>query len=188
MQDFKAIEFHFSKIMEALGLDITDPNFIETPKRVSKLYKEIFVGLSENSEKSMEEILTKVFPCTFNEMVVTRNIESWSMCPHHFLPVKLKVDLAYIPDKSVVGLSKMPRIVHLLAAKPSLQEQLTIDIANTIDVMLKPKGVIVRITGEHLCMKMRGVKSNGTDVVTTSFLGCFENLVSRTEFFTAIKS
>lgn len=177
------IAFHFKAIMQTLNLDMHDPNFLETPRRVAKAYKEIFAGLSLDADKELEKILKTTFPAKYNEMVVAKNLQSWSMCPHHFLPVRLKVDLAYIPDEKVLGLSKMPRIVNLLAAKPCLQEQLTTDIVKAIEDILKPKGAIVRVSGEHLCMQMRGVKSRDSEVITTAFIGCFENETTKAEFF-----
>lgn len=182
------ISYYFKAIMEVMEIDLTDPNFIDTPQRVAKTYNELFKGLSPDADKEMEQILSTTFPCNYNEMIVSKNLQSWTMCPHHFLPVKLKVNIAYIPDTKVLGLSKMPRIVNILAARPCLQERLTLDIVNKISEILQPKGVIVRIAGEHLCMQIRGVRSMDSEVITTAFLGYFENSVSRAEFFEAIKS
>jgi len=181
------IEHHFEQIMLAMNLDLNDPNYTQTPRRFAKAYNEIFAGLDEDADEELEKILKVTFPASYNEMVLAKNLQSWSMCPHHFLPVKLRVDIAYIPDEKVIGISKLPRMVNLLAARPCLQEQLTTDIVTKIDEVLKPKGAIVRLTGEHLCMTMRGVKSNNSSIITTAFLGCFEDQTSRSEFFDALK-
>jgi len=187
MPNFEEVEIHFRNLMIALGIDLNDPNFTDTPKRVAKSYKEIFAGLSPSSEEELKKILSVTFPAIYSEMVVTKNIGTWSMCPHHFLPVKMKINVGYIPENNVIGLSKIPRIVNLLAARPSLQEQLTTDIVTTLEKVLAPKGAIVQISGEHLCMQMRGVQSTGTTVTTTAFVGCFEHESSRAEFFRSIK-
>jgi GTP cyclohydrolase I len=181
------IEQHFKSILETLGLDLNDPNFAQTPARVARSYKEIFRGLSPDSEKEMEKILNTTFPADYNEMITFRNLDVWSVCPHHFLPVEMKINFAYIPNNVVIGLSKIPRVIELLAARPILQEQLTTDIVKTLDRSLKSKGCIVHITGQHLCMKIRGVKTHNSTISTTAYLGCFENLVSRTEFFDSIR-
>lgn len=181
------IEFHFKAIMEAMDLDLNDPNFVETPRRVAKAYNEIFAGLSVDADAELERLLGVTFPAEYNEMILVKNIKAWGMCPHHFLPVEMDINFAYIPDNSVIGLSKMPRAIQLLAAKPILQEQLTTDIVDTFEKCLKPKGVIVQVVGQHMCMKVRGVKSHSSDVTTTAFLGCFENQTSRSEFFSSIK-
>jgi GTP cyclohydrolase I len=177
---------NYTQILEALGLDLTDPNLVETPRRVAKSYGEIFKALSPEADEELNDILGKTFPATYNEMVVTKNIVAWSMCPHHFLPVRYDVAFAYIPDKSVLGLSKMPRAIQLMAAKPVLQEQFTTDIVKKFESVLKPKGCIVRVSGEHLCMQMRGVKSTDSCVITNAFSGCFENETSKAEFFRSL--
>lgn len=182
----QVIEDSFKQILEALGIDISDPNFQETPKRFAKSYAEIFRGLSEGSETELQDIFSKTFPATYNEMIVTKNIIAWSMCPHHFLPVRYDISFAYIPKHRVIGLSKVPRTIQLMAAKPALQEQLTTDIVTTFEKHLHPKGCIVRVSGEHMCMQMRGIKATDSCVVTNAFVGCFENETSKAEFFRSL--
>lgn len=188
MPSFERIEEHFTNILNDLGVNLDDPNYIDTPKRVAKSYREICYGLTPEADAELQAMLKVTFPATYSEMVVTKDISVWSLCPHHFLPVKMLVHVAYIPDKDVIGLSKIPRMVRILAARPALQEQLTTDIVTTLQNILKPKGAIVQVSGEHLCMQMRGVKSHGTTVTTNSFIGCFENESSRAEFFRTIRS
>jgi GTP cyclohydrolase I len=169
----KKIEELTKNLLLELKIDISDPNFVETPKRVARMYDEIFEGLSPKSEEEIETQLSKTFPCDNNEMITIPNILCWSMCPHHFLPVKYDVCIGYIPDKMVLGLSKLPRLAILLAKRPVLQEQLTYDICMYLEKHAEPLGAIVTISGEHLCMQMRGVKATGCKAITTSVTGLF---------------
>jgi len=187
LKQILSIEHHFRQIMLAMEIDLTDPNYIDTPRRFAKVYDEIFAGLDENAGEKLEKILSTTFPAKYNQMIITKNLKVWSCCPHHFLPVEMTINFAYIPSNSVIGLSKVPRAIQLLAAKPILQEQLTTDIVSVFEKCLQPKGCVVHITGEHLCMKMRGVKTHSAEVTTTSFTGCFELQTSRSEFFDSIK-
>ena len=186
--NIEKIEKHFKRLMASLRLDLNDPNYVDTPKRVAKAYKEICYGLTEEAAEELEQITKVTFPATYSEMVVTKDILVWSLCPHHFLPVKMMINVAYIPESNVIGLSKIPRLVRILAARPALQEQLTTDIVQTINDTLNPKGAIVTISGEHLCMQMRGAKCHGTSVSTTAFVGCFEQESPRAEFFRSIRA
>lgn len=183
------IEEAWKIIIEALGLDINDENFKETPKRIVKEYKEIFKGL--DSEKEIDEILSKSFPSSYDGMVVIKDIECFSMCPHHFLPVTYKIDAAYLPGKKMLGLSKIPRIIELLAQRPVLQETLTDDIVKILTNNLKSKGAIAVVKGKHLCMGMRGIKKPQAETVTSSVSGLFlnpeENKNPKAEFLSFIK-
>lgn len=164
----------------------TDPNFVETPQRVAKAYSEIFSGLF-GEEADVEEILSKTFPAKATEMVVVGPVSVWSMCAHHLLPVEMRVWLGYLPKKKVLGLSKLARLAELLAKKPSLQEDVTIEIASVLYKCLKPTGCGCYIRGRHLCMAMRGVKSNA---ITTSsqLLGSFLKPEIRAEFLSMIRA
>jgi len=182
----KIIEHSFSNILQALGVDTEDANFKETPARFAKSYAEIFRGLNADSDEELQGIFSKHFPANYNEMIVTKNVTAWSMCPHHFLPVRYEISFAYIPSNRVIGLSKVPRVIQLLAARPALQEQLTTDIVQIFEKYLQPKGCIVKVSGEHMCMQMRGVRATDSCVVTNAFTGCFENETSKAEFFRSL--
>lgn len=166
-----AIQAGFREIMSGLKIDIKDSNFFETPQRVAKMYKEVLEGILPSAKEEIKNQLSKTFPCDNNNMIIIQNIVCWSMCPHHFLPVKYKINIGYIPNKKVLGLSKIPRLAILLAKRPILQEQLSHDIVEIFNKYTKPLGVIVNITGEHLCMQMRGVKAVNSKAITTSATG-----------------
>ena len=157
---------HFQVILEeGLGLDINDPNFIDTPLRVAKSYQEIFSGLSRTKE-AVEELFTKCFPTDYKGMVFEKNIVVFSMCPHHFLPVRYEVAVGYVPTDCGIGLSKLVRIIELLAKKPDLQETYTEEIVELMETHMRTEGAICMVRGEHYCMQMRGVKQK--DVVSTT--------------------
>lgn len=186
--DHQAICDGFRKIMEeGLGLDMSDPNFTETPDRFARAYKEMFEGLY--SDGKVEEILRTAFPTEgYDGIVLAGPFETHSMCPHHFLPVSYQMFVAYIPAKEgkYLGISKLVRISELMSRRPVLQEQLGVDIYNALST-LQPQGVAVVITGIHNCMACRGVKK--TTPITTSYIkGCFEDEpASRQELFDLMK-
>lgn len=173
----KGMHYVLLGLSRAFGLDLSDPNFDGTPQRVARSYAEIFSGLVETDHES-EEILSATFISeseknNYSGMVVSNGIEAFSMCPHHFLPVEMKIDLAYIPRDKVLGLSKLARLAILLAARPALQERLTDDIVNKLMGILGAKGAACRIVGRHMCVAMRGVRSTGETTITTSVRGVF---------------
>ena len=165
-------------LIEGMGEDLTREGLVETPDRIAKMYNEVFGGLG----KDAKEILSKTFTADDNEMVIEKDITVYSMCEHHFLPFFGKVHIAYKPDGKVVGLSKLARTVELYSKKPQLQERLTHEIAEAIMKFLCPKGVMVMIEAEHMCMTMRGVKKPGAKTITTVCMGEFkENFTLRRE-------
>jgi len=169
----EVIAEHFKEILEkGLKLNINDENLIDTPKRFAKSYAEIFSGLSHTKE-DIERLFKACFPSDYKGIILEEDISVFSMCPHHFLPIRYEVHIGYIPDGCIVGLSKLPRIVEALAKKPSLQEQFTEDIVNEIDSHVKPKGVICTVRGAHYCMQMRGVKQKDVWTTTSSVRGVF---------------
>lgn len=177
------IEEAWISVLENLHIDLEDPNFKDTPKRIAKMYEEIFAGLKPEKMEELDNELLKTFPCSNDEMVTIKGVETWSMCPHHFLPVHYWVDVAYLPDDKVLGISKFPRVVDLLAKRPVLQEQYTQDIVDYLEQALNPRGVAVRVKGIHLCMVMRGIKSFNSEVITSSMTGAFkDNLITKQEF------
>ena len=164
------IEKAIKIILETIGEDITRKGLRETPKRVAKMYKDIFSGLQVNPE----EILGKVFHEEYNELVLLKNIPLYSMCEHHLLPFFGQAHIAYLPDgKRIVGISKLARLVDIYAKRPQVQERLTNQIADTIMKVLQPQGTMVVIEAEHMCMIMRGVKKPGTKIVTSAMRGIF---------------
>lgn len=164
---------YFKEILEkGLHLDLNDPNFIETPKRFAKAYGEIFSGLGHTKE-DIEKIFKTCFPTNYKGMVFEKNITVFSMCPHHFLPVRYEVAVGYIPDGCGVGLSKLVRIIELLAKRPALQETFTQEIVELIEKHMHTQGAICMVRGEHYCMQMRGVKQKDVSTTTSAANGCF---------------
>ena len=175
------------EILYALGVPHDDPNFIGTPERVARAYKEMCRGLW--ADKEIEELFTKTFPSTYDQMIVARDISAVGLCPHHLLPVEYTIHVAYIPngEGNVIGISKLARLAKLLAARPVLQEQLTEDIAEKLQSNLAPVGVGVIVIGKHSCMGLRGVRDSGASIVTSVMLGAMRDIAStRTEFMELI--
>lgn len=169
------------------GLKIKDQHFIGTPKRVARAYAEIFEGV-KNTDKQIEDILSTAFKSNMDQMIVVKDIHSFSMCPHHFLPVEMYIDVAYIPNGYVLGISKLPRLVEILAKRPVIQEQLTEEIAQYL-MSIKASGAAVRVRGQHFCMRMRGVRKPEAVMVTTTVLGAFrEDQSTRNEFLNHIQN
>ena len=167
------------------GDDPTREGLIETPKRVVKSYEEFYDGYGQDPA----EILSKVFEEIegYDEIVLVKDILLESHCEHHMVPILGKAHVAYLPDKRVVGLSKLARVVDLYAKRLQTQETMTAQIADTINDVLKPKGVAVVIDAEHQCMSSRGVAKKGTSTVTSRMLGVFrDNQKSRMEFMNLI--
>lgn len=173
-------------IIEALGLDLSDANFKDTPDRIVREYKEIFSGI--NNKKEVANILKTSFPTDYSGMVIESPIICYSMCPHHFLPVIYEVSIGYIPEKGGLGLSKLPRLVELIGKAPKLQEDFTKEIVDILQNAIKPKGVMIIVKGQHLCMQMRGIKKPGCVTTTSHFSGVFEKKETRDEFLSLIKN
>jgi len=167
------------------GDDPTREGLIETPKRVVKSYEEFYAGY----DKDPDAILSKVFEEIegYDEIVIVKNIPLESHCEHHMVPIIGKAHVAYLPDQRVVGLSKLSRVVDMYAKRLQTQETMTAQIADTINRVLKPKGVAVVIDAEHQCMSSRGVNKVGTSTVTSRMLGAFrDSQKSRMEFMSLI--
>ena len=166
-----------------------DPNregLLETPNRVVRSYSEFFSGYHMDPE----EVLMKTFEEAggYDEMVLVRDIELESHCEHHMVPIIGRAHVAYIPNNRVVGISKLARVVEIFAKRLQIQEKMTVDIATTIDKVLKPQGVAVVIEASHQCMTTRGVHKPGADTVTSQMLGAFRDDPStRREFLTMIR-
>ena len=175
------VEELFRKLMiEGLGLDLSDPNLKDTPKRVAKMYcDELFHGLKDGTEPAIS-----VFPNThkYNQMILSDKIYFNSFCHHHFLPFSGYAWVMYIPKNTLTGLSKFTRIVNWYAARPQMQEQLTHDVFNFLTKKTKPKGAMVVMRASHECMHCRGVKQHaGAGMVTSAIHGIFEKLEVRQE-------
>jgi GTP cyclohydrolase I len=178
--DLDAIESSVGTILEAIGEDPEREGLIKTPHRVAKSYKELLAGYRMDPKAIINDA---VFDVTYDEMVIVRDIEFYSMCEHHMLPFMGRVHVAYIPSDKVIGLSKIPRIVDLFSRRLQVQERMTTQIANYIDVVLKPQGVAVVAEGMHMCMMLRGVKKKDARMTTSAMLGIFrEDMSTRMEF------
>ncbi len=165
--DLKRIENAVREILIAIGEDPEREGLKETPSRVARMYEEVFSGL-----ESDPKIHLKTFETGHDEMVVVRDIPLYSMCEHHLLPFVGKAHIAYIPsDGTVIGLSKLARIVDCFAKRPQLQERLTANVADFLSTELNALGVAVVIEAEHLCMTMRGVKASGAITCTSALRG-----------------
>lgn len=170
---------HMAGIMRELNLDLADPNFVETPARVAKMYLEMFHGLREGAEP---KITTFPNEGDYHHMVIEKEIPFYSMCAHHFVPFYGHAHIAYIPGETIVGLSKLPRILEFYAKRPQLQERLTEQVAEFLWRELEPQGVMVVIEARHLCVEMRGVKKTGALTTTSALRGCFADRKVREEF------
>lgn len=158
-------------ILEGIGEDTEREGLLETPDRIARMYEEIAGGMYEDASVH----LSKRFHVDNNEMVVEKDITFYSLCEHHMLPFYGKVHVAYVPDGTVVGLSKIARTVEVFARRLQLQERLTAQIADAFMEHLAPQGVMVMIEAEHLCMTMRGIKKPGAQTVTVTTRGAFDN-------------
>ncbi|HEX7895262.1 MAG TPA: GTP cyclohydrolase I FolE [Terriglobales bacterium] len=168
-----------------LGEDPTREGLINTPSRVRKAYEFLTRGYKEDPEAMLKDAL---FTVTYDEMVIVKDVEMFSLCEHHMLPFFGKVHVAYIPNGKVIGLSKIPRLIETFSRRLQIQERLTTQIAETIQKVIQPQGVGVVIEARHLCMMMRGVEKQHSAAVTSSMLGCFrEEQETRTEFLSLIR-
>lgn len=170
MIDEKKIEEAVKLFLEGIGEDVNREGLLETPKRISSMCQELFAGIGQDAE----EHLSRTFTAMNNEIVLEKDIQFYSVCEHHFLPFYGKVHIAYVPDGKVVGLSKLARTVEVYARRAQIQEQMTAQIADDIMKHLEPKGVMVMIEAEHMCMTMRGIKKPGTQTVTFVARGMFQ--------------
>jgi len=170
-------------ILEIIGEDVDRKGLIDTPKRVYKAFQYMTKGYQENPKEILNQAL---FESTNNEMVVVRDIEFYSLCEHHLLPIIGKASIAYIPNKKVVGLSKIPRMVEVYARRLQLQEQLAEQIADAMISSINPLGVGVVIEARHMCMEMRGVEKVHSTTISSALRGQFLEQRTREEFFSII--
>lgn len=184
--DKKKIERAVRQILEAVGEDVSREDLKETPARVARMYEEILSGTNKNPEDELEVLLAE----DHEEIVLLKGIPLYSICEHHLLPFVGKAHVAYIPKGGrVTGLSKLARVVDILAKRLQVQERLTTSVADVIMKKLKPHGVLVVVEAEHLCMSMRGVKKSGVMTITSAVRGIFkENQKTRAEALSLIKN
>lgn len=172
------------EIIDGIGEDSGRDGLIDTPRRIGEMYAELFSGLQQDPS----EVLATSFDESHKEMVVLKNIPFYSLCEHHFLPFHGQAHVGYVPEGRIVGVSKLARVVDILARRPQLQERLTSQIADTIMDTLSPDGVAVVIEAEHLCMTMRGVQKPGAVMITSAIRGGFRRRgVTRAEFLALVQ-
>lgn len=179
------IKSSFSKIIEEIGEDVMREGLLKTPERAAKAMLFLTQGYKQDAVEIMKSAM---FEESYDDMVIIKNIELYSLCEHHMLPFFGKAHIAYIPNGHIVGLSKIPRVVDVFARRLQVQERLTHDILECINNTLKPKGVAVVIEAFHMCMMMRGVQKQNSVTTTSGFRGQFEKIETRNEFLKLISS
>ncbi len=182
--DYAAVEEAVSKMLKAFGEDPERSGLVSTPQRVARMFSELLCGYRQDPNLIINDAL---FDETYDEMVVVRDIEFYSLCEHHLLPFLGRAHVAYFPRGKVLGLSKIPRIVDMFARRLQVQERMTRQIAEFIQELLNPYGVAVVIEGLHLCATMRGVKKHDARMTTSAMLGAFrKDIATREEFLANI--
>ncbi len=180
------IESHFKDILHDLGEDPKREGLQKTPHRVAKALVELTSGYRVDVDAMINGAL---FTESYNEMVLVRDISFYSMCEHHMLPFFGRAHVAYLPDQKIVGLSKIPKLVEIFARRLQVQERLTLEIANTLQEKLQPRGVGVVLEARHLCMEMRGAESHHSPTTTSCMLGTFQSDArTRKEFLELVRS
>ena len=178
--DFEAARKAVTDLISAVGEDPEREGLKNTPDRVARMYAELLSGYNMDPENIINGAL---FNINYDEMVLVRDIEFYSLCEHHMLPFLGRAHVAYLPNGKVIGLSKIPRIVEMYARRLQVQERMTRQIADLLQHMLEPQGVAVVVEGMHLCSMMRGVKKHGARMTTSAMHGAFRaNLATRQEF------
>jgi GTP cyclohydrolase I len=174
------------ELLAAIGEDPDREGLRETPARVARAYAELTTGIRQRPE----DVLTTTFDLGHDEMVLVRDIELWSMCEHHLVPFTGVAHVGYIPAETgkITGLSKLARVVDVFAKRPQVQERLTTQVADSLMEILEPRGVIVVIEAEHLCMTMRGVRKAGARTITSAVRGIMHNAATRSEAMALIHS
>ncbi len=178
--DFDAAKKSIAELIKAVGEDPEREGLKNTPERVARMYSELLSGYKADPERFVNGAL---FNISYDEMVIVRDIEFYSLCEHHLLPFIGRAHIAYIPAGKVIGLSKIPRIVDMYARRLQVQERMTRQIADFISELLNPQGVAVVVEAMHLCSMMRGVKKHDARMTTSAMHGAFRaNLATRQEF------
>ncbi len=185
MNNQKKFEESIKTMLSIIGEDINREGLIKTPTRVYKSFQFLTKGYNQDPKQILNEAL---FQTSNDEMVLIKDIEFYSMCEHHLLPIIGRAHIAYIPDGKVVGLSKIPRMVEVFAKRLQIQEQMTEQIADAITEVIKPKGVGVVLQARHMCMEMRGVQKVNSYTTTSALRGLFREGKTRSEFLNFINS
>jgi len=181
----KSIQQRYADILDSIGENKDREGLLKTPERASKAIQFLTHGYDLDPKKILKSALFKE---DYNEMVIVKDIELFSLCEHHMLPFFGKAHIAYIPDGKIVGLSKLPRVVDAFARRLQVQERLTHEILSAIEDTLKPLGVAIVIEAVHMCMMMRGVQKQNSATTTSAFTGEFKNVETRNEFLNLIGS
>lgn len=181
----KSIQENYTNILNDIGEDVEREGIVKTPERAAKAIQFLTSGHSMDPAKILKGAM---FAEDYNDMVIIKDIELYSLCEHHILPFFGKAHVAYIPDGHIVGLSKIPRVVDVFARRLQVQERLTHDILECINDTLKPKGVAVVIEASHMCMMMRGVQKQNSVTTTSGFRGQFQKIETRNEFLKLISN
>jgi len=178
------MEEYFSKIIESIGEDVTREGLVDTPKRAAKAFQ----FLNNGYEKSLDEVLNgAIFESETEDMVIVKDIELYSLCEHHLLPFVGKCHIAYMPQGKVLGLSKLARVVDMYARRLQIQENLTKQIADAVELAINARGVAVVIEAKHMCMMMRGVEKQNSVMTTSAMKGIFrDDMSTRAEFLSLI--
>lgn len=182
MVDKAKVEQAIRLLLEGIGENPDREGLKDTPDRIARMCIEIYGGLDEEADQH----LLKQFQVENNEMVLEKDITFYSMCEHHLMPFYGKAHIAYIPNGKVTGLSKLARTVDVYARRPQIQERLTVQIADALDRVLEPKGVMVMLEAEHTCMTMRGIKKPGSKTMTVITRGEFKNNIELQKQFLAM--
>ena len=182
---YDKLKLNYSDILDLVGEDISREGLLKTPHRASKALQFLLKGYDEDPDQIIQKAL---FDEEYSEMVIVKDIELYSMCEHHLLPFYGKAHVAYIPNKKIVGLSKIARVVDVFARRLQVQERLTNQILEALEKNLKPQGVAVVIEAQHMCMMMRGVQKQNSVTTTSAFRGSFKNHETRSEFLRLISS
>lgn len=174
------ISRHFKSIFKILGIDLTNPNLIDTPNRIAKMYvEELFVGMNP---ATFPKITLFDNISHYNEMVIHNKINMNSICAHHFMPFTGLVSIAYIPNKKIIGLSKLNRIVYYFSKRPQIQENLTIEIGRSLQKLVETEDVAVQINAKHFCIISRGIEDHGSETNTFFFEGKFKDKQYKNQF------
>ncbi|WP_195576072.1 GTP cyclohydrolase I FolE [Paenibacillus sp. 1001270B_150601_E10] len=178
------VEYHIRELLKLIGENVEREGLLDTPARVTRMYEEIFSGYSVDPR----DVLGVTFDEQHEELVIVKDIVYYSQCEHHMAPFFGKVHIGYIPSGQIVGLSKLARLVDAITRRLQVQERITSEIANILEEVLTPQGVMVVVEGEHLCMCARGVRKPGSKTVTTAVRGSFKtDAASRQEFMSLLK-
>lgn len=180
----EAIEYHIREILKLIGEDVDREGLLETPARVARMYEEVFAGYDADPR----DVLGVTFDEKHEELVIVKDIVYYSHCEHHMAPFFGKVHIGYIPSGKIAGLSKLARLVEAVTRRLQVQERVTSEIADIMDEVLQPHGVMVVVDGEHLCMCSRGIKKPGSKTVSSGVRGQFRtDAALRSEFLSLIK-